>query len=133
MFEPVRFGKYLPPDQIATGGTAGVDQAKAGFSNRPSRATAPESFADADVRVEGRSLATIRSDDAGVDASAWLGAKTIVRLRSVRVVAGQCHDEDRYYLTSVDPGDDPGGEAGWLRRGNSCPSRRSCGRSGSRR
>lgn len=99
-------GDYLL--QIKANQPTLLARAKAGFENQPIQATARESFAGAHGRVEGRSLATVGSDDAGVDGSAWPGAKTIVRLRSVRVVGGRCHDEDRYYLTSVDPGGDPG-------------------------
>ena len=95
-------GDYLL--QIKANQPTLLARAKAGFENQPIQATARESFTGAHGRVEGRSLTTVRSEDAGVDCSAWPGAKTIVRLRSVRVVGGNCHDEDRYYLTSVEPG-----------------------------
>ena len=95
-------GDYLL--QIKANQPTLLAQAKAGFEHQSIQATARQSFTDAHGRVEGRNLATIRSEDAGVDCSAWPGAKTIVRLRSVRVLAGKCHDEDRYYLTSVGAG-----------------------------
>ena len=95
-------GDYLL--QIKANQPTLLARAKAGFENQPIRATAEQSFTDAHGRVEGRSLATVAGEDAGVDGSAWPGTRTLVRLRSVRVVGGQCQDEDRYYLTSVDPG-----------------------------
>ena len=94
-------GDYLL--QIKANQPTLLAQAKAGFEEQPIQTTAGESFEDTHGRVESRTLTTIHAEDAGVDCSAWLGAKTIVRLRSVRVVKGKCHDEDRYYLTSVEP------------------------------
>jgi len=94
-------GDYLL--QIKANQPGLLAQSKAGFDRQRVCATARQAFAYAHGRTESRSLATIPSEKAGVDCSAWIGAQTLVRLRSVRVIGKRCHDEDRYYLTSVEP------------------------------
>lgn len=94
-------GDYL--FQIKANQPSLLAQSQAGFGQQPVQATAREAFTYAHGRTESRSIDTIRCEDAGVDCSAWIGAKALVRLRSVRVVDGRCHDEDRYYLTTVAP------------------------------
>ena len=56
-------------------------------------------------RMESRTLEAMPAAAAGVDPELWLGAKTVIRLRSVRSVGSACSAEDRYYLTSLGDGD----------------------------
>ncbi len=56
-------------------------------------------------RMESRTLEAMPAAAAGVDPELWLGAKTVIRLRSVRSVGSECSAEDRYYITSLGDGD----------------------------
>ncbi len=56
-------------------------------------------------RMESRTLEAMPAAAAGVDPELWPGAKTVIRLRSVRSVGSECSAEDRYYLTSLGDGD----------------------------
>lgn len=65
----------------------------------------PEPVGSGHGRMESRTLETVPAAAAGVDLEAWPGAKTLIRLLSVRSVGSECSVEDRYYLTSLDDSD----------------------------
>lgn len=93
-------GDYLL--QIKANQPTLLDQCEKAFLQQEIVGVAREEFVRGHGRSETRTVDTVRSLDAGVVPGQWVGAKTVVRLRAVRLVGTECSGEDRYYLTSLD-------------------------------